>query len=333
MTRRERVLRTLEGGHPDRPPVSFWRHFPDVDHDPVQLAETLVAFQRRYDLDLVKLMPSGVYGVEDYGCTVGAPDPATGAKRVLHTPVDGPDGWAVLERVLPPDRGARGRELRCLELVRRALRGGEDVPVLQTVFSPATTVAKAAGRDRWLALLRSDPAHAHRVLAAVARTEQAFVAACLAAGADGVFFATQLAGDGVLTEQEYATFGVPYDLVALAPLAGRQHLSVLHLHGARPLFHLFADYPLPIINWHDRRTSPDLVEGRARWPRGAVAGGLDERGVVHDGPAARIRDDVVATIRRTGGVRHLLAPGCVVPVTTPAEHLDAVRAAVAGLRA
>lgn len=332
MTRRERLLAAAEGRATDRTPISFWRHFPEIDGDPKLLAEAMVDFQRRFDLDLVKLMPSGMYGTEDYGCEAGDPDPTTGAKRLLSSPVDGPKGWAALERSVPPAQGARGRELECLRLVRAAL--GPEVPVLQTVFSPSTTAAKAAGRDRWIALLRSDPEKAHRVLSGMAGSERAFVAACMDAGADGVFFATQLAGDGLLTWGEYAAFGLPYDLVALEPLRGRPHISIAHLHGEQPLFDLARHYALPIVNWHDRRTSPDLTGGLSRMSSGAAAGGLDERGVLLDGPPERIVEDVRGVLTgvrgQAGGSRHLLAPGCVLPLGVPETHLEAARGAVGG---
>jgi hypothetical protein len=40
----------------DRPPVSFWRHVPDVDHTSKGLADAMLAFHRRWDLDLIKVM-------------------------------------------------------------------------------------------------------------------------------------------------------------------------------------------------------------------------------------------------------------------------------------
>lgn len=330
MTKRERLVAAIEGRRPDRTPVSFWRHFPEIDGDPGLLARAMIDFQRRFDLDLVKLMPSGMYGTEDYGCEAGDPDPVTGAKRLLASPVDGPEGWAALERPLPPGQGARGRELECLRLVRRAL--GPGVPVLQTVFSPSTTAAKAAGRDRWIALIRSDPDTAHRILTEMAGSERVFAAACLDAGADGVFFATQLAGDGLLTPEEYSAFGLPYDLVALEPLRGRAHLSIAHLHGEKPLFDLARFYSLPIVNWHDRRTSPDLTDGLTRMSSGAAAGGLDERGVLLDGPVEQISQDVRGVLGglrgHNGGSRHILAPGCVLPLRIPDAHLSVVRGSV-----
>jgi uroporphyrinogen decarboxylase len=81
MDKRARVLAALRRQPVDRPPVSFWRHVPDLDHTAAGLAEAMLAFQRRWDLDFVKVMPSGVYCVEDWGCRVAYQGAPNGAKQ------------------------------------------------------------------------------------------------------------------------------------------------------------------------------------------------------------------------------------------------------------
>ena len=81
MTKRERIVATLAERPVDRPALAFWRHVPECDHDPVRLAEAMLAFHRRFDLDLVKVMSSGVYCVEDWGCRVAYTGSPNGAKR------------------------------------------------------------------------------------------------------------------------------------------------------------------------------------------------------------------------------------------------------------
>jgi len=48
---------------------------------------------------------------------------------------------------------------------------------------------------------------------------------------------------------------------------------MLHLHGTEVMFDEFLDYPVQIINWHDRETRPSLILGQQRF-RGVVCGGL-----------------------------------------------------------
>ena len=71
MTKRERVQAALARQPVDRPPVAFWRHVPELDHDPRRLAEAMLTFHQRWDLDLIKVMSSGVS--PGIGGTLGAP--------------------------------------------------------------------------------------------------------------------------------------------------------------------------------------------------------------------------------------------------------------------
>src|SRR5258706_11265784 len=70
MTKSERIAAALNHRPVDRPPVAFWRHVPEVDHTARGLADAMITFHRRWDLDLIKVMSSGVYCVEDWGCQV-----------------------------------------------------------------------------------------------------------------------------------------------------------------------------------------------------------------------------------------------------------------------
>jgi uroporphyrinogen decarboxylase len=99
MDKRERVLASLGRKPVDRPPVSFWRHVPDVDHTAAGLAEAMLAFQRRWDLDFVKVMSSGVYCVEDWGCAVAYQGSPNGAKQCTKHAVQGRADWARIRKL------------------------------------------------------------------------------------------------------------------------------------------------------------------------------------------------------------------------------------------
>src|SRR3990172_2862782 len=127
MTKRERVFAALARAPVDRPPVAFWRHAPDVDHTARGLADAMLAFHRRFDLDLVKVMSSGVYCVEDWGCRVAYAGAPSGAKQCGDPAVTAPGAWP---RLAPLDAGpgALGRELEAPRLIVRERR--DDAPVL-----------------------------------------------------------------------------------------------------------------------------------------------------------------------------------------------------------
>jgi uroporphyrinogen decarboxylase len=103
ITKRERVNAALAGGPVDRTPISLWRHFPDIDLDPTALAEALVAFHRRYDLDFIKVMPNGVYCVEDWGCETAYQGGSIGAWTCVRHAVRRIEDWGSLR----PLKGGR----------------------------------------------------------------------------------------------------------------------------------------------------------------------------------------------------------------------------------
>jgi len=218
-----------------------------------------------------------------------------------------------------------GVELQALHLTRAVL--GFDWPLLMTVFSPLTLAYKLAG-DRLLDDLRSAPEAVESGLAALAETTANFARLCLEAGADGIFFASQMATHRFVTREEYARFGEPFDCAVLDAVAGRSWLTVLHLHGTDVFFDLANRYPAHAVSWHDRETAPDLATAAGQTGRVLMAG-LDLR-LFETGTSAQVETQARQALAATGGRRLILAPSCVIPTPSPPENLHAVRHAVEG---
>ena len=303
--------------------MSFWRHVPDVDHTAAGLADAMLAFQRKWDLDFVKVMSSGVYCVEDWGCQVAYQGSPNGAKQCTEHGVQERKDWA---RVRPLDEGAGalGRELEAVRLVARGR--ADDAPILHTLFSPLTVARKLAG-DRMVADLRAEPAAVEPALDAIADTMARHARAALNAGADGLFFATQAAVPDVLTEEETARFELPRMRRILDAVGDRSALTLLHVHGRDVYFDRAAALPVHAMNWHDRLTTPRLGDGHRRFA-GAVVGGLSEHRTLQAGPPDAVVAEVRDAIAQTGGRGVIIGPGCVLPLATPDAHLAAVVAAV-----
>jgi uroporphyrinogen decarboxylase len=323
MDKRERVLSAIRRGPVDRPPVSFWRHVPEVDHTAAGLAEAMLAFQRRWDLDFVKVMSSGVYCVEDWGCSVAYQGSPNGAKQCTRHAVQSRADWA---RITPLDAGAGalGRELEAIRLIARGR--GDDAPILHTLFSPLTVARKLAG-DRLVEDLRAEPAAVEPALEAIADTMARHARAALEAGADGLFFATQTAAPDVVTREESARFELPRMRRMLETVGGRSTVTLLHVHGRDVYFDQAASLPVHAINWHDRLTTPGLGDGAKRFA-GAVVGGLSEGRTLRSGPPEAVAAEVRDAIGQTAGRGVIVGPGCVLPLATPDAHLAAVVAAV-----
>jgi len=230
---------------------------------------------------------------------------------------------------LDPSAGALGRELACLRAVRADR--GDDALVLQTIFSPFTVARKVAGPDLVRETMIREPGRLHAALEVIGATVEAYVGACLDAGADGLFFATQAATPEVLTPEEHRSFVEPYDLRVLRAAEEKGAMILLHLHGDRPyLAGLAARYPVQALNWHDRRTSPSLAEARGQVSQ-ALVGGLDECGAMIRGTPEAVRAQVRDAIAQCGVRRLIVGPGCVLDLRAPEANLAAARDAVEDL--
>jgi len=324
MSRRDRVAAILHGGLGDRVPVSMWRHFHGRDRVPEELAAETHKFAVRFTPDIVKLTPTGLYGVEDWGAEIRYFDDPHRAPERACPAFDSPAGWESL-RPLDPAAGALGRELEALRLTRSAL--GSGWPLLMTVFSPLTLGYKLVG-PRIVSDLRVAPPAVEAGLSAIAETTAAFALLCLEAGADGLFFASQLASSLFLTVEEYARFGEPFDRAVLDAVADSSWLTVLHLHGTEIFFDLANRYPVHAVSWHDRETKPDLGNAFHLTDRILMAG-LDRR-LLETGSPAQIEEQIRDAVAATGGRRLILAPSCVIPTGAPERNLEAVRRAVSG---
>lgn len=327
LTSRERLKR-LAGGEPvDRPAISFWRHFPSQDQDPRQLARATIDFQNEYRLDLVKLMPSGMYSVVDYGVATGEPDPVTGARARVGGSIGSVADVAALagRNGMGPSLKA---ELEAAAAVRQAVSA--DVPVIETIFSPLTMLAKLSPEPLTSTLTELGD-RARSVLDKLADDVIAFAEASLRGGVDGFFYATQWANHELDDDAVYDEYGVGYDERILGALRPASELLMLHLHGSLPRFELAGRLPVDWVNWEDRDSIPSLAAASQAAPVGLAAGLPRDAAPytdkhVEQACARYVEDAVVAT----GGDRLLLAPGCVLHQDVRPDVQHALRRSVDG---
>lgn len=320
----QRIEATLSGEKSDRIPVSLWRHFPECDLNAGRLVAHTLTWQRKWAFDLVKFMPSGTYGVEDWGAITAYDGAPNGAREVLKPAIDEPEDWLNLAR-LDVTKGVYAQQNLALQAVARELRGR--VPLLQTVFSPLTTARKLAG-DRAFTDLRCNPDALEAGLRVITDVTIDFSLAALDAGAHGLFFASQLATSRHLTTDEYSQFGRRFDFEVLEALQGRSKLNMLHAHGDDIMFPMLAEYPVDMLNWHDRQTKPNLKTAATAFPK-MLVGGLNEHQTILRGGPGEIAAEVNDAISQTEGRRLMIGPGCVLPLATSEANIQAVLDAAA----
>jgi uroporphyrinogen decarboxylase len=324
MTRRERVLGAVAGRPVDRVPVSLWLHNFAAENSAAELTAETLRLARRFDWDFLKPQCRAQCFAEMWGLTYRPSGeratPFTVTRAPLATAAD-------LKAVEPVDaaRGALGEQLEALRMIRKAVGAG--TPVIWTVFSPLMVLPflLAGGRAQAVELMRTEPALVDQALHAMAVTLAGYARAAVDAGADGLFYATNMATRDVATPAACARFQRPHDLAILGAAASAP-FNVLHVCGQGALLDEFADYPVAALSWATVPGNPSLADGHRRTGR-AVLGGLPAKPVM----ATLSPGDVQARGRRAidemRGRFLLLGPDCSIDPETPDAVMEAARAA------
>jgi uroporphyrinogen decarboxylase len=334
MTHKQRIEAALAYKETDRLPYSIWMHHPNRDRSPRRLAELMFKMQQEMDLDFVKYMPFGLHSTIDWGLDMDV-FPGFFEPPVPHAPVIAKaDDWDKIT----PRKGTGGEYAVILESQRlfkalcREAAPKEEIPLVQTVFSPMTTALKLTTEAALIEHLRTNPGKVRRALEVITDTTVEYARAAVENGADGIFFATQMSTKKI-TAKEHADYVKAFDLPVLNVVKGASWFNILHIHGADTWFEDLLDYPVQALNWHDRDDGPGFAEARQVFEKqGAVSkafvGGLGHLSALHKGTDAEVRAQVEDTWLKGTRRGAILAPGCVAATTTAPERLAFIRKCV-----
>jgi uroporphyrinogen decarboxylase len=320
---RERMERCLNGDELDVVPVSFWRHFPVDDQTPDGLAASTAAFQRLYDLDFIKVTPSSSFCLKDWGVQDRWNGSNEGTREYIYTPIKDPEDISKLS-LLDPASGYLGSQLICLQLLK--MEFSPYTPLVQTIFSPLSQAKNLLGRDHLTVFMRQQPDALHQLLDKITINTLNFLDEVIKVGVDGIFYAVQQAQYALLTEEEFLSFGRSYDFRILQA-AQSLWMNIAHIHGENLMFNTLSDYPVSILNWHDRQTYPSLPLAQKLY-QGIVCGGLSQWDTMVLGSPDQVKEEARDAIQSTSGKRFILGTGCVLPVTAPHTNIMAARQSV-----
>jgi len=319
----QRVQCVLEGNWPDRPPLSFWHHFPpDQVHGPRAVSAHLNHLHT-WDLDFLKVMNDNGYPFEGR--------------------IESVRDLAAL-KVLRGDETQFARQLDLLHDLQRELRGC--VLMVTTTFNAWATLRrlieppKGHGppnldavpdptSERIKAFLREDEDAVLTALRTIAESLANFARRCIEAGADGIYLSVRddwLHAPGDPSDL-YDRVVRPTDHIILEG-ASRGQFNIVHVCGRPVDLRPFAEYPAQVLHWADRAAGPSIAE-TIGWVRPAICGGLDNQNTLPHGTPEQCADEVRDALRQTGQRPILLAPGCTYdPDAVPRENLQAICRAV-----
>jgi uroporphyrinogen decarboxylase len=325
MTKRQRVTAALRGEPVDRVPLAFWLHNFATENSAQGLADETGRLARTFDWDFLKPQSRAQCFAEMWGLTFAPSGEKATPYTVTHAPVAEADDLARLP-VADPGSGALGEQLLALRLIRGAV--GPDVPIIWTVFAPPMILPMLSrgGREQALGFLRHAPRETARAFGAMADTLAEYARRCLAAGADGLFYATNVATRALMSAEECRRWQRPWDLRILRAVEGAP-FNLLHVCGAGIHLEEFSDYPVTALSCATGPGNPSLAAARVRTGR-AVVGGLPAKpeiaGMTEDALLAR----ATAARRQMQDRWLLLGPDCSINPDTPERLLRAVGAAV-----
>jgi uroporphyrinogen decarboxylase len=318
-------MAALRGAPVDRVPVCLWLHNFAMENSAADLTTETLRLGRRFEWDFLKPQSRAQCFAEMWGLGYApSREPAT-PYTVTRAPVSSVEG---LRRLEPADAKsvALGEQLEALRAIRQAM--GADTPIIWTVFSPLMVLPflLSGGRAQALDLMRSDPLAVDHALAAMTVTLEAYALAAAEAGADGLFYATNMATHELATAAECRRFQRPHDLRILGRV---QHapFNLLHVCGEGAHFDEFVDYPATAWSWATLPGNPSLAEGHRRTGR-AVVGGLPAKPLIGGLSPTEVRDRGRRAIVEMNGRFLLLGPDCSINPDTPEAVMDAAREAV-----
>src|SRR5262245_7936734 len=196
----ERVKAALQGERVDRVPFTFWHHFGLEKLPGDKHAEATVAFYRKYDVDLLKVMSDYPYPLPE------------GVEKISSL-----EDWQKLE----PLKNPFPEQIRALRLINKEIKG--QAPFVETIFQSWTVAEKLATKKDVMHLKEQDPKLLKRVLRTISESQANHARAALDAGASGIFLAVAAADAFVTDPQEYLKLVRESDLMILDSTRDRSH--------------------------------------------------------------------------------------------------------------
>lgn len=327
MNKRERVMAAIRGEPVDRVPFSFWLHNFAREATAQDLTDETLRLYRTFDWDFLKPQSRYQCFSEMWGLQYEQPPERATWPIITRFPMPRASDLAKTQPV-DASTGALADQLNAIAAIRAAV--GPEVPVVATVFAPLMVAQfmVPGGIEPVLAFARSDPAAFERGLDALATTQAQFTKLALAHGADGIFYATNVATKSLLSSAEFRRFQEPYDRRILEAASGAP-FNIVHMCGGGILFEEFADYPVSVYSWATTPGNPTLTEVHRRTGR-AVLGGLPAKPEIKTMTVEALQARARASIAEMGGRHHLLGPDCSINPDTPEELMHAVGAVVRG---
>lgn len=298
MNRQQRFRAAIAGEPVDRVPRTCWAHYMTETLGGAEHARRHITYQDEYDWDILKVVNDFHYPFPEGVETIAGP--------------------ADMERFQPAPMTDYlfNEELISLRMLREHY--GPDMPIVLTAFDPWRQIVRRAGLAS-VPVLLAHPAETLRMLRAVSDSMCRFMAELRAAGCDGIFLSLNSAilppSHLAATDEVYRIFMRPFEMEMLEAMAGMARM--VHAHGTPLSLERMRDYPVEAFSLsHRLKGNPSLADVRHETGK-TVIGGVDESRIADMTPD-ELRWQIRDTQETVGERGLILAPGCTIPIWTPA---------------
>ncbi len=319
----DRLDAALRAGTLDRLPVALWRHWPEVDHDPLALARAVMAWQRRFDFDLTVFTAQQTCVAEQFGASTVYRNEPYGRRHVERLRIEDPRQWLEL-------RSRSGSSSVLTELnvgLRRVAEAlGGTVPLIQSVPSPLTTAWHLAG-DAIFGHMRSAPECVETALQAITESTVDFVRAAIESGACGIRLIVRIPASAPFTIEEHRRFARRFDTEVVQATGAAPNWNLLEVDAHSAWLDAFVDYPVQLLTCCDQSNDANPSSVAKRFG-GIVAGGIDAGGPLVGGTRSACFEEAVSAVSSLEQVRAMIATGGACRTDTPETQIDALIEAV-----
>ncbi|MHA1653473.1 MAG: uroporphyrinogen decarboxylase family protein [Candidatus Thorarchaeota archaeon] len=334
---RDLVDTALNGEIPERIPVAIvstawvYAHYGqdirEVDRDANKMADVWLAFEREFGADAICPMFSPMIIPEYYGSKLKFPE--GGFPIVTEPAIKSPSDLDKMED-FDPNRDLRvAAAMDCVrELVEKL---GDKRFIWLVCTGPISNASRLMDTQLIMESLIEKPDFVHDAFRFCVDAWKTALEPFLDLGIDAVDFSDPIGSPDLVSPRMYRKFFQPYDTDVVKWIQKTGIHAVYHVCGnvlkiidsmeATGAHGLSIDAPV------------NLTAARNIVPKATLVGNIDPAGVIMEGT----EDDVLRACRNameTGGrtAPMILAPGCDVPPTSPAENIRAmIRAGMAGL--
>lgn len=310
MNKKERVIAAIEHKPVDHVPVLFTSHFTRDKHFDRPAAQAHLRFYEEVSPDIQKIMNENL--VPNFG--------------KIRTPED----WKQIPRI--------GRES---PFIQRQLNMARDICermdssafnigtlhgiVASTIHPIEADIGYEASRALLCSHLREKSGPVLDAMKRIADGLSELARAYVDIGLDGIYFASLGGERHYFTDGEFAGYVAPLDKQIMAAAKEGGGRVVLHICKNNIAFDRYTQYEglYDIVNWGVYEAGLSLRDGRKRFAKGAVMGGLSNKpdAVVCAGTRQEVELAVQEVLDEIGTVGFIMGTDCTLPTDTPYQQL------------